>query len=302
MAADEWLLTAVVLGILTAAFSVIYPFLALADAAIYPMALAIIPTLLSRLPQSNYLWAAYAGTLLFAAAFAAIPQLRQQLRILIAENIYQWIHGLAVVAIGIMAISTNLDKSRQAVYGASALLLLLMVRWPRLLSGWGIALLFFAAGGVNFLNHLEGSPPSTIYTVWSTVFGFTLLIYAILAPRVRSDLPRNGIAFLEWLTASAALLIILMLYGKQQGSLHAYTTVAWGAFAIVQFLAGLFFRQKALRFVALAGFVPCLVRLFAVDTHDTLHRIIASGALGAVFLLIGWLYTKYGSRLAQMER
>ncbi len=81
--------------------------------------------------------------------------------------------------------------------------------------------------------------------------------------------------------------------------LTAYATALWGGSAVLLFVAGLFFKVKPFRIVALGGLGLCVARLFLHDVQDTFYRIVTFAVLGAVLLGIGFLYHRYRERIEE---
>jgi uncharacterized membrane protein len=93
--------------------------------------------------------------------------------------------------------------------------------------------------------------------------------------------------------ALAAVAVLFSLFAAQRGALEPYVTVGWGAVAILVFMAGLFRRALSYRAIGLLALCPCLLRVFLIDLHSTLHRIAAFIALGLVFLWVGFSYHRF---------
>jgi uncharacterized membrane protein len=80
-----------------------------------------------------------------------------------------------------------------------------------------------------------------------------------------------------------------------------YLTVAWAASALVIFAAGFGLRERIYRWLGLAVLGCALGRVVVYDVWklETLHRILSFMALGAVLLVLGFLYNKYQERIRQ---
>jgi hypothetical protein len=102
----------------------------------------------------------------------------------------------------------------------------------------------------------------------------------------------------SWIFPAAGLALIFALMLGQRGELRPYVTVGWGVAALAWFGFGLFARARPDRLVGLVGLALCVPRMFWVDLHSTLYRIVAFGALGAVLLWVGFSYHRFRHLIA----
>ncbi|MFI5356448.1 MAG: hypothetical protein ACHQ4G_03850 [Opitutales bacterium] len=117
-----------------------------------------------------------------------------------------------------------------------------------------------------------------------------LLLLPVLARSFAAGAWRSAAA---WMQGAVALGLMFWLFEAQTGWLGAYTTVIWGMVAIIVFVLGLFLRERAYRLLGLAGLLLCLPRMFLVDLHSTLYRILAFVGLGVVMLWVGFSYHRF---------
>ncbi len=101
-----------------------------------------------------------------------------------------------------------------------------------------------------------------------------------------------------WIFPAAGLALIFALMLGQRGGLSPYVTVGWGVAALAWFGFGLFTRARPDRLLGLVGLALCVPRMFWVDLHSTLYRIVAFGALGAVLLWVGFSYHRFRHLIA----
>lgn len=101
-----------------------------------------------------------------------------------------------------------------------------------------------------------------------------------------------------WIFPAAGLALIFALMLGQRGELRPYVTVGWGVAALAWFGFGLFTRARPDRLLGLVGLALCVPRMFWVDLHSTLYRIVAFGALGAVLLWVGFSYHRFRHLIA----
>jgi hypothetical protein len=106
---------------------------------------------------------------------------------------------------------------------------------------------------------------------------------------------------LAWLMGAAGLALAGLALLRQTGELQPYTTIGWGLAAIAVFVVGLFDRLRPYRLLGLVLLALCVPRVFLVDLHDTLHRILAFIALGGVLLWVGFSYHRFRYLIVEDE-
>jgi hypothetical protein len=76
-------------------------------------------------------------------------------------------------------------------------------------------------------------------------------------------------------------------------------TIAWSAFALLIFFAGLTMKDRIYRTAGFAVLALAVGRVFLVDVWrlETLYRILSFLVLGAVLLLLGFVYNKYAEQI-----
>ena len=90
-----------------------------------------------------------------------------------------------------------------------------------------------------------------------------------------------------------------------EGSLHATATIPALRSAQISALAESVFsassppQQAIFLLWRLVGLALCVPRMFLVDLHSTLYRIVAFGALGAVLLWVGFSYHRFRHLIAE---
>ena len=103
----------------------------------------------------------------------------------------------------------------------------------------------------------------------------------------------------EWLFSAMGLGVGFALMRGQIGALQPYITVGWGVAALAWFGFGLFARSRPDRLLGLGGLALCVPRMFLIDLHSTLYRIVAFGALGIVLLWVGFSYHRFRHLIAE---
>ena len=76
-------------------------------------------------------------------------------------------------------------------------------------------------------------------------------------------------------------------------------TVAWALLALIVFIAGLALRERVYRIGGFAILALAIGRIFIVDVWqlETLYRILSFLVLGAVLLLLGYLYNRFADSI-----
>lgn len=72
-------------------------------------------------------------------------------------------------------------------------------------------------------------------------------------------------------------------------------TILWGVYALMLIVWGIYKKQKHFRLAAIALFVITLVKLFMYDLAEsgTITKTVSFISLGAILLLVSYLYHRY---------
>lgn len=108
-------------------------------------------------------------------------------------------------------------------------------------------------------------------------------------PLLEPGQPRIAYA---WIHAVAALVLAFVGWALAPPPFDNMLTVCWGGTAVLMWLLGLGVRLRAFRMTGLIGFAICILRMFIVDIHQTLERIIAFAVVAVVLLVTGYLYSR----------
>jgi hypothetical protein len=187
-----------------------------------------------------------------------------------------WFAGAAVVAV-IMA-RAGFKAVVEVAYGLAVLGL-----------GYGAALV--GRGDKGMTDFGSGFGAVVAVAMVATVLSRTLPAGRLWASAVMRTVR-------SWIFPAAGLALIFALMLGQRGELRPYVTVGWGVAALGWFGFGLFTRARPDRLVGLVGLALCVPRMFWVDLHSTLYRIVAFGALGAVLLWVGFSYHRFRHLIA----
>ncbi len=197
-----------------------------------------------------------------------------------------------------------------------------------LLAGWGVAFVekerltvFFAALGAvqifggSLLNDRERTITGTDFAglglviFWMSIgasdaWSDLLAILAIPASvRLGTRLAGETALPLKIRGAlTAAALASVWLWVTRFATAHDFAsglTVAWALLALVVFVAGLALRERIYRVGGFAILALAVGRIFIVDVWqlETLYRILSFLVLGAVLLLLGYLYNRFADSI-----
>jgi len=77
-------------------------------------------------------------------------------------------------------------------------------------------------------------------------------------------------------------------------------SVLWSLFAVALMTVGVWFRRKAYRLSAIVLLFATVLKVFAYDTADvsTPYRILSCMVLGAILIVVSFLYYRFGEHLA----
>lgn len=106
------------------------------------------------------------------------------------------------------------------------------------------------------------------------------------------------VAFTTIYILSAELIHLLELSGYE-ATFKLSLSLLWGSFSLALILLGIFLKKAHLRISAIVLFSVTLVKLFFYDINEltTLSKTIVFIVLGAILLLISFLYNKYKTQL-----
>jgi hypothetical protein len=133
-----------------------------------------------------------------------------------------------------------------------------------------------------------------------------LLLAAVPVARpLRAGTAVAGLRGLAGLADRVFVLVpVVLLMSLASSRLHGgLITMAWGVEAAMVFLLALWLRERSIRFAALGLLLASLLRVIAIDVWrlDQQGRYLAFIALGAVLLLVSFLYSKYRARLREQS-
>lgn len=141
------------------------------------------------------------------------------------------------------------------------------------------------------------------YVSYAFVAGLFVSIYQYLnQPFIAEDLPTQTRRFLFELLLNLSLLIILssellnvMDLTGQKGSYKLGLSIFWGIYSLALVGLGIYFGRRHLRISAIILFGITLVKLFLYDIADldTVSKTIVFVSLGALMLIVSFLYHKY---------
>ncbi len=247
-----------------------------------------------KAPMSEWTWLGLTFIWMTPVALRSIPILDAVRR---DEGGAAWLEGMQVVVGTILAIGVivrTADSGAEALFAFSTLAVATgLAAWVGRVSaaGWALGPLGVVLTGAAWVVSLERAGGTVSSGFWAVLVAGMVLAVLPLRPAATSGHWPRGVA--RVLGALAALTVLFSLFAAQRGALAPYVTVGWGGVAILLFMAGLFRRALSYRIIGLLALFPCLLRVFMVDLHSTLHRIAAFIALGLVFLWVGFSYHRF---------
>jgi hypothetical protein len=246
------------------------------------------------------------GAFGFAALCRAWPAARKKFICLVPGNLYQWAMIAAAGLFGLLAIHSSLEVIQwrdfwlTPILLAAGLAVAALTRWPGVLPAFWCGTFYCFYGYIRFMaNDDPYRSDQSLRFLWIMLpAAAAMLTLALMARAWRPDLSARILALYEFMMATLTLLTLLFLFGRQRGDLATFTTVFWGLSAVTIFIAGLARRTRPVRIVSLAGLAACIARIFLIDAHSSLARIFAFVGVGIVLLVVGFLYSKFGGRIA----
>ena len=106
---------------------------------------------------------------------------------------------------------------------------------------------------------------------------------------------------LAMIGAGVALWVLVSRWVAEVFTGHFYLTASWSVFAFALIALGVVVRERIYRWLGLV-IIGCAIgraMIFDVWKLQTLYRIVSFFALGAVLLVLGFIYNKYQERLRQ---
>ncbi|HEX2100771.1 MAG TPA: hypothetical protein VHF69_08915, partial [Candidatus Synoicihabitans sp.] len=202
----------------------------------------------------------------------------------------------ALLAIVVVQATSSGAAQVFAFAGVAALIAVLnRLRLPRLLPVARVmALVAWLAAAVAVINGATHEWSRVTQAVFTTAALLVVLPFVLRWPERESDR-------WTWLQAGLGLALAFIVALAQTGQLEPYTTVAWGAVALVCFVAGVLGRSKPHRLLGLLGVLFCIPRVFLVDLQSTLYRIVAFAVLGLVLLWVGFSYHRFRRWITDTE-
>jgi len=207
----------------------------------------------------------------------------------------RWLHALPALAVAVLAVWTfdyihpGSEATDFALIGiAVAALVFVGCGWWSLLH----AAVLLGFGYYAFADH-SGGPN---WVAFAALFGLAFGLAVVGHKSMRSTSERTAVQF--WVVACSVCALSLAIFFFLSPNRQNITTIGWGTAALLLVLGGLYFRSVQMRLVGFGGLALAIGRVFAVDVKDTFHRIIAFAVLAVVFLVLGYLYTRFRSVIA----
>src|SRR5262249_28529755 len=96
----------------------------------------------------------------------------------------------------------------------------------------------------------------------------------------------------------ASLIVAGALFDQVSGGM---LTLSWSLEGIGLLALGFATRERTLRLSGLAMLLICIGKVFFYDLRnlETLYRIVSFIGLGAILLLVSWIYTRFKDQLSK---
>ena len=181
------------------------------------------------------------------------------------------------------------------------------------IAGIGLLVIIFLVGGLQALNELSSMYFKTAgntgpqFGVWDLslryivfcMMGFLLFMGWEISKSYgeRSVMQRTWELIIHGVVLSVLSAEFLM-WNANSGNDKQYKlglTILWGVYALMLIVWGIYKKQKHLRLAAIALFVITLVKLFMYDLAEsgTITKTVSFISLGAILLLVSYLYHRY---------
>jgi|GEM_PF-1646176 len=208
----------------------------------------------------------------------------------------RWLHALPALAVAVLAIWTfdyifpSADSTNFAFVGLAVAALVFAG------CGWWSLLHAAALLGFGLFGFVSGRPGEANWIGFLPLFVLAFGLAVVAWKQMRNTTAQPALKF--WVVAMSVCALAIAVFFFLDPELQPITTIGWGAAALLLVLGGLYFRSVQMRLVGFGGLALAIGRVFAVDVKDTFHRIIAFAVLAVVFLVLGYLYTRFRSVIA----
>lgn len=184
---------------------------------------------------------------------------------------------------------------------AGALLMLPVVRFRRVswaVAGWTLAQI--VVWGIAFSQWMEAdyhggnTPVRNVSFLWAgaLVSGMAWVSIYWLGRWARIGVSHSSRRMLLWLHSILLIGGSMLWIAYPPLDWNAHYTPLWAVIAFAGVLCGVGMKCRPLRIVSLLFLLIPIVRLFAYDVTQTLHRIIAFAALSVMLLVLGYIYQR----------
>lgn len=208
---------------------------------------------------------------------------------------------MAVVSMGVAVLDHAPTRWRWALWGMEALLLVgAGVRCRERLLVW-LAFVPAVWGTLDYARWAVfiAEPPGRAAGWWNLAVGTVGLLVAERWLAWRGGFlwttPRAPSVPCAWLVALATVTTVL---GFRALMVSAWLTIGWALLGFALLLLGLALRHAAHRWAGLTTLALAVGRAVMYDLArlDTLYRVVTYLALGAMLLVLGWLYARWRER------
>lgn len=207
-----------------------------------------------------------------------------------------WLQVLMATWIMVLAVRSNYTGAQMILVTAAEGLVVMILAWKLgVRPAWAGAAALLLSGAWWSSLAVSQRYPAFVSGDWQGIGAVLALTIVMLALplRARRDLRVEWRRLAGWGLGGVGLALLFWLFAHQRGTVEAYATVLWGGAAIAVFCVGLFLRERSYRLLGLMGLALCVPRMFLVDLHAVLYRILAFVVLGLVILWVGFSYHRF---------
>jgi hypothetical protein len=205
-----------------------------------------------------------------------------------------WPYGLVAMVVTLVAMFDHCPETWMfsAMAGEALVLVVAAARARERVFGW-LALAVMVVGAMSYLAADDAFLPARMG--WANLTLAAALLIA--AERVN----RRAELFSALSATTVAVLAMTATWGFGELIARRYLTVGWAMLGFVLLAVGFAFRQRSYRVAGLVVLALSLARVMIYDLArlDTPYRILSFIGLGAILLVLGFVYTKNREKLAK---
>ncbi len=127
--------------------------------------------------------------------------------------------------------------------------------------------------------------------------GAWLTVGSVAKIKVHEKFNSEMLKAFAWISAIFAYGVYLFAFNYPLLQWDTAYTPLLAVFSIVLIILGIVIKSKPFRYAAMLSFIVPVYRLFVYDIKETLYRIVAFAILAVLLTFVGFLYSKFASRI-----